>query len=105
MHAKQLQKRFVVTQFIHSEVFYQQVSDKLVEAFDKKSLENVTSFIDFYHGHGQMLNKELFTAKEKIKEMEDEIKMIDDRLSELNPLEQTEESSYDDKYVQINLFN
>ena len=59
----------------------------------------MTSFMDFYHGHGQRLNKELFTAKEKIKEMEDEIKMIDDRLSELAPLGQTGETSYDDKYV------
>lgn len=81
--------------------FYRQVSDKLVEAFDKKSLESVTSFMDFYHGHGQRLNKELFATKEKIKKMEDEIKIIDDRLSELAPLGQTGETSYNDKYVKI----
>eukprot|EP00112_Aurelia_sp_Birch-Aquarium-sp1_P013062 Seg2757.3 transcript_id=Seg2757.3/GoldUCD/mRNA.D3Y31 product="Protein F37C4.5" protein_id=Seg2757.3/GoldUCD/D3Y31 len=79
----------------------EQVSDKLVEAFDKKSLESVTSFMDFYHGHGQRLNKELFATKEKIKEMEDEIKIIDDRLSELAPLRQTGETSYNDKQVSI----
>ena len=61
----------------------------------------MTSFLDFYHGHGQRLNKEMFAAKEKIKQMEDEIKVIDDRLSELAPLGQTEETSFDDKYVQL----
>ena len=60
--------------------------------------------MDFYHGHGQRLNKELFAAKEKIKEMEDEIKIIDRQLYKLVViLGKTEETSYDDKYVQLRM--
>ena len=68
-----------------------------MEAFDKKSLESVTAFLEFYRDNSQRLNDEIFAANEKIKEMDEEIKKIDDRLKKLAPLGQTGETSYDDK--------
>lgn len=57
----------------------------------------MTAFLDFYHGHSQRLNDEIFTASEMLKDTEEEINKIDDRLTDIAPLDSTGESSHEDK--------
>ena len=57
----------------------------------------MTAFLEFYRGHSQRLNDGLFTANERLKDVEEEINKINDRLTDLAPLDSTGESSYEDK--------
>ena len=55
----------------------------MVDAFDKKSLDSVTSFLEFFHSHCQRLNSQMFALKEEINQLKNEIAVIDERLQKL----------------------
>ncbi|XP_065057197.1 protein F37C4.5-like isoform X2 [Rhopilema esculentum] len=77
------------------------VSDKLVESFDKKSLENVAAFIGFYHTQGKKLSDELFDDTNELNGLELKLKQIDERLEELESLWGSSSHAYYDKRVSI----
>ena len=86
---------------LHDNHLTLQVSDKLVESFDKKSLENVAAFIGFYHTQGQKLSDELFEDTNELNGLELKLKQIDERLAELESLWGSSSHAYYEKYVKI----
>ena len=59
--------------------------DKVTDIFEKKSLENLTSFLDYFTNHSQKMNKVIFELQDEIEGMNKEIEFFDKRMEQLQP--------------------
>jgi len=76
-------------------------SEKLVESFDKKSMDSVAAFISFYHTQGQLLCEKLIEARSTIISSNAELEKINKELEDLEKLWGESSTAYYEKEVII----
>ena len=81
-----------------------QASEKLVESFDKKSMDSVAAFISFYHTQGQLLCEKLIEARSTIISSNAELEKINKELEDLEKLWGESSTAYYEKYLHLFTF-
>ena len=59
--------------------------DKVTDTFEKRSVENLTTFLEYFNTHSHKINKTLFDLKDELDVIDKEIEFFDNKMKQLQP--------------------